>query len=143
MKLMFTHCCGSLVVPCYADRVARWCACQTSACWWQDIARGHLVVFSHQGAGAVSGIALHNGLLAEPVAPIGCVQRARLRELIDESPALFKYVDSMVVKYRPGFTVDCRFEPDPSQIPEATEIAHIERRAKERCDNVETGPSLS
>jgi hypothetical protein len=131
MKMMFACCCGTIVVPHHEDRVVRWCACQAAACWWEDIRRGQFALFSHGGEGAALGLALHNGLLAEPVGAAGYVQRDKIERLIAQSRfGVFKEAGSLVIKYRPGFAPDCRFVRDPGEIPGTREVARVEGRAR-------------
>jgi hypothetical protein len=124
---MFSKCCSALVVPHPTDQVLRWCPCQRAACWWDDAARGRFAVFSAAGPDGASIIGLHNGLLTEPLAPTGCVGRARMRALIDQTPVpLFRALESLVVNLRPGCNPDCRFVAHRAELPAMSEVGRLQ-----------------
>lgn len=120
MKLLFAECCASIVVPYGKAGVARWCECTRSCCWWDEPSSGKFVVFNFDGPKRVSILGIHNGLLRAPFKEwdtekgrdeFGCIQRSVFKEILEETPDyyLFKSMQSLIIRVRPGFSDDVRF----------------------------------
>lgn len=134
MKMMFARCCATLVVPHQENKVVRWCRCKESACWWHEGALGLFYVYNALGdINRVEGLGLHNGLLQEEILPgrIGCVDLLTIKNLIKETPGsyLFKQVESLIIKFRIGFTSDTTFISDIDAVPLTQEKAVVEQRS--------------
>lgn len=125
MKLLLAECCWNLVVPSNEANDPRWCPCKTACVWWRDPIRGLISVHSSRSPERVSIIGLHNALLRAPIPSIGCVQRDAIRKLIDETDHgyLFKQVESLVVRIRPGSMAsnDTEFVLNQSDVPKSND----------------------
>lgn len=128
MKLLFCEACGDLVVPSAAAYEPKWCRCNASCCWWLDPKKGDFACWSQLGKNSLSVIGLNNLLLLEPFATneaktseFGCIQKPVIERMLAETDDsfLFKRVNSLVVRFRPGFSSDTVFAPNP---PPSTEI---------------------
>lgn len=138
MKLLYCEQCGDLVVPSGTPKQARLCRCTRACIWWEDPAAGKLVVYSVSGPSSVSVIGLHNGLLTEPFhshrepsTEGGCERRLipgdTIARLIDETPGsyLFKQVQSLVIRIRPGYSSDTRFAGEEEAAPVYAKAARL------------------
>jgi hypothetical protein len=123
--MLFAECCGSIVVP-KADHVPNWCSCGAAACWWLNGRRGRFACYSTLGVKKVSVLGLHNGLLQAPfktyadsTTEYGCIQRDTIKKLVDETPSgfIFKHIESLIARMRPGFSNDTFFFPHISAMP--------------------------
>lgn len=122
MKILFCENCGDLVVPSTEAYDAKWCRCQASCCWWLDPKKGEFGCWSQLGDQSVSIISLNNLLLLEPFVKnsvsnkeFGCIQKEAMDRMLaqtDESH-LFKRVNSLVARVRPGFGIDTVFAANP------------------------------
>lgn len=119
MKMLFAECCGSIVVPGNAAFDARSCRCGRSRCWWDDPTAGRFGCYSSLGIDAVSVLGLHNGLLRESFQAIGVIQGDAMRRIIDETPDnyIFKQAQSLIIRFKPGFSNDTRFIEKSEDIP--------------------------
>lgn len=120
MKLLFAECCSNLVVPHPVAYRVSWCQCRQAACWWENPDAGKLVVYTMLGKEYVSVIGIHNGFLTHQFPghqdpqlgyrEYGCIQGDTIKKLIDETPTsyLFKQLNSLIIKVRPGFSKDVR-----------------------------------
>jgi hypothetical protein len=120
MKLLFAECCGDIVAPNRKDTLPRHCNCGKAAVWWGNGAIGELWVWSSLGPKSVSVLGLHNSLLTQPYKQLGeglefgCIQADVIREILEQTPSsyVFKQVGSLIIKVRPGFTSDIKFEDE-------------------------------
>lgn len=104
MKLMYAHCCGSLVVPNSNKNIHTSCPCGKTAVWWNVPFLGHLTIWDPSHTATVIGI--HNGIFKEPYS-----SKAIFRKILDETSDdyLFKDVDSLIIHIVPGTTNDTRY----------------------------------
>lgn len=119
MKMLFAECCATIVVPSPVANRPRYCDCGASCCWWIEPYTGKFGCHSRTGKHSVSVIGLHNGLLQEPIPlQLGAMPKDTIRRLLDETPDhyLFKRVDSLVIRLRPGTTSDTFFY---AELPDA------------------------
>ncbi|SRR6266566_382643 len=137
MKLMWSLCCATLVVPDARNRKIRWCECKKSACWWNDADAGLFVVHAEEGAPIPDVLGLHNGLLTIPYLPsFQMVQRGQIEKLLEDTPDtyLFKRANSVLIRFKPGISGDTRFtgkeEVEQLQKKEAAE-AEAQRQLME------------
>lgn len=128
MKILYAECCGTLIVPDNQADTPRWCDCGKSSVWWIDPRKGILGIYSVNGIPGVSVIGLNNSLLREPFTKMndgreyGCIQGTIIKRLIEETPQsyVFKQVESLVIRVRPGFTNDVKFFESLDSIPNSS-----------------------
>jgi len=124
MKLLFAECCGDLIVPASYAHSPRWCRCGSACCWWREPLSGLFSCYSIHGEQKVSILGINNSLLYTEFPKIknegketefGAIQRNAIQEMIEQTPDhfLFKQMRSMIVRFRPGFTNDTKFEEPP------------------------------
>lgn len=121
MKILFCENCGDLVVPYTEAYKARWCRCNSSCCWWIDPQRGNFACWSMMGERVVSILGINNMLLTEPFvvtesnSEFGCIQKSAIERMLTDTPDsyLFKRLNSMIVRFRPGFSNDTVFTAPP------------------------------
>lgn len=112
MKLLHAMCCETIVVPNSEPFKENWCKCLKSCCWWENPWAGTFGCFSYNGISKVAILGLHNGLLVAhfPVfdKEYGCIQGSDIKAIITNTPDnfIFKQVNSLVVRFRPGFSND-------------------------------------
>lgn len=138
MKLMFTLCCGSLIVPHPTNEVVRWCKCRKGACWWVDGAKGIFDIY-HENYSDVYGIGLHNGLLTWPLDGSTMILSEDIKSIVEATPEyyFFKRLESLIIKFRPGATGDTHFIADKKQVPNTWEHAMIIEYHDDGSDNIE------
>lgn len=129
MKLLWARCCATLVVPHQKDFVVRWCGCRQSAVWWEDGALGKLALFNAAGSWRIEGLGLHNDLLRFNLAREGCgtVTLPEIKTILEATPSsyVFKQVESLIIKFRPGYTNDVKFISNIKDVPQQEEVSEI------------------
>ena len=120
MKILFAECCGSLVVPHSEPDNPNYCKCRSACCWWDNPHTGLFACWSTLGKYYVSIIGLHNGLLADLTPPNSHVTKTDMEQILADTPStyLFKTLNSLVIRFRPGFTNDTRLVTVPGDIPQ-------------------------
>lgn len=121
MKLMLCEYCGDLVVPHTQAYEPKYCRCNGSCCWWINPDNGEFGCWSQMGERAVSVIGINNMLLTEPFVvtegrgEFGCIQKTAIERMLSETPDnyLLKRVNSMIIRFRPGFSSDTVFAKSP------------------------------
>jgi hypothetical protein len=121
MKILFCENCGDLVIPNIQAYEPNWCRCQAACCWWIDPQKGSFACWSQFGERLVSILGINNMLLTEPFmvtenqSEFGCIQKTAIERMLLETPDsyLFKRVNSMIIRFRPGFTSETTFATPP------------------------------
>lgn len=118
VKLLFCEKCHTIVVPPPSDFVGAKCKCGRFTVWWEDGQRGVIRVHDIEGptlAGPAQMnescwlIGIHNGVFYEPGELNALAVRGMLANT-DQS-YLFRRVESLVVRFRPGTTGDSAYAP--------------------------------
>ena len=124
MKILFCENCGDLVVPSVEAYRPKWCRCGGSCCWWIEPNKGEFACWSQLGKESVSIIGINNSLFTTSFPLIesegkklehGCINKITIKELIDSTPDsyIFKKVESLICRFRPGFSSDTFFASKP------------------------------
>lgn len=115
MKILIAHCCYDLVVPKDKNKPV-YCRCGTSCVWWEDPSIGDIAVYSSE-LDNVSLLGLTNSFIFTKPQPY--ITKKEMEDIIKDIPEnyLFKQMNSVAVKFQPGYTGDSRFISDKSLIP--------------------------
>lgn len=116
MKILICAVCNDFVAP-RGTAEPRWCACARHAVWWRNPFTGAISVFDAQGARDSAFIlGLHNGYISDSLIYRHGPTKARIQEILDETPDsyLFKQHNSVAVRFVPGSTGDSEWA---SEVP--------------------------
>jgi len=137
--MLWARCCATLIVPHPQDLVVRWCKCQKSACWWENGASGRFAAYSTLGPSDIEGLGLHNDILRHALYDrsgnlkgASCLTEAEIKEFLANTPDsyLFKRINSLIIKFRLGYTSDTRFVDQIADVPKMEEKAEVVERAR-------------
>ena len=110
MKVLFTGCCGKLIVPNSKSNVPTKCECGKSWVWWKNPIAGILKVYIEGENNIDSNIlCLHNGIFRDT----GMKSPEHYRELAKTAEGtVFKETESLVVLVPVGTTNDVSYASD-------------------------------
>lgn len=109
MKILFTGCCATLVVPFRSANTPRSCSCGKMSVWWVNPLSGILKVHTKDHNELANILCLHNGIFSETgmKSPQYYVERA-----MAASNTVFAETHSMVVLVPVGTTSDVSYASD-------------------------------